>query len=182
MVASPIRRVRTDHEKYSNKFDCRDCRGSGDGCSGARRRYADGLQGRAGGGRAIRRLVSARRYRHDQPAGQIDRQRAVHAGGAGGRQGVRHRNAVRSRRRLQVQRLVPRRRDRRISRQDRLPRPRRLSGRHQRLFRHQVGMAVPGQRLYRSRHLVVRHALRRRRHRLFAQHHRQLPRRRTSAR
>ena len=75
---------------------------------------------------------------------------------------------------LPVQQLAARRRHRRISRQRPFPRPAdRTVRRHYpagRLQCEQVGVVVPRQRLCRSRHLVVRHAVHRRRHR-----HRAIP-------
>ena len=92
-------------------------------------------------------LVSARRYRHEQSAGQEPEQRAVQHGDLGRRraQGFRQRADLRPRRRLPVQPLVARRHHRRISRQGELPRFRHRPGRrrllHRRISRHQVRMA-----------------------------------------
>ena len=81
-----------------------------------------------------------------------------------------------------VQQLAARRRHRRISRQRPFPRPagRPVRQHHPagRLQCQQVGVVVPRQRLCRSRHLVVRDALHRRRHRHLAQYHFELRRHR----
>ena len=124
--------------------------------------------------RGFRRLVSARRYRLQQSAGRAPEQRAryrrQHLVGSEPR--LRHRRHLRPRRRLPVQQLVPRRRHRRISRQ-RVN----FNGTDFITFI-PVAASAPTpitatksewvgsrQRLCRSRHLVVRDAVHRRRRR-----------------
>ena len=172
MVASPIRRVRTDHEKYSNEFDCRDCRGRGDGCSG---RVAADMPMVYKAAPVVVEQFGGWYLRGDigmtnQQVKSIDNVLLAYASGAGGRSaGVRQPECCRCRRGYKFNELVPRRRDRREYRGktafrglDVYP-----NGTND-YYRHQVGMAVHGQCLSRSRHLVVRDALRRRRYRRYS--------------
>ena len=88
---------------------------------------------------------------------------------------LRHRGHLRPRRRLPVQQLVPRRHHRRISRQVRILRHRHLHVQARRRRRHLYTAQADGsfwQRLCRSRHLVVHHAVHRcRRRRRAGQDH-----------
>ena len=140
----------------------------------------------AAAGRGFRRLVSARRHRHDQPEPERPHagDGAVSRGLSEHRVWIRQFDILRPRRRLSFQQLVPRRCDRRISRPCQLSRiavqpgqcdRARLCGNRQ-LLRQQVRMGGHGQCLCRPRHLVVRDAVHRRRHRRVAQHHQRLPR------
>ena len=119
----------------------------------------------------IRRLVSARRHRHDQPEGRVELtspvftpavtvlQKEFDSGMLFGGSASATSSTTGSASTSPVN--IAARPSSAVS----TP-----TARLQRLFRHQERMAVPGQRLYRSRHLVVHHAVRRRRHRLLAQH------------
>ena len=93
------------------------------------------------------------------------------------------RAAVRSRRRLSLQQLVPRRRDRPVSGQGQSARHRdrhlhRRDRRCRQLQRQQIRVGRHGERLCRSRHLVVHHPVHRRRCRRLLQQDQRLPRRR----
>ena len=129
------------------------------------------------------RLVSARRHRLQQSERRqpVQRQLRQLYVGEQHRQGLRRIAAVRSRRRLCRQQLAAPGRDRRVSLLGEFPRIRcrrhpRRRFRRRPLHRQQVRMALPVQRLRRSRHLVQHHAVHRRRRRHEPQHDQQFRR------